>query len=280
MNNKITFKNNNKIIETNNKKYILKRKNQTEEKVLNYLKNKNYEYFLFPETYEKNYDLYRYTEINLPNQDKAIELIYLMSMLHIKTTTFEQINIDKTKELYEETLNHINYLKAYYLDLQDYIETKIFMSPAEQVLMFNISKLYKALNYSEQKITAWYNEKNNKKTDRFVQLHNNLSLSNIIKDEKSYLVNWEKSKKGIPIYDFLNFYQNHYFELEMNSLFKQYQSKFQFTPDEKYLFQALISIPQKLSFEKDNYINTINAKKVIEYIEKTNIFLSENYKED
>ena len=50
--------------------------------------------------------------------------------------------------------------------------------------------------------------------------------------------------------------------------------------DETNLFQALISIPPKLTFEKTNYINTINAKKVIDYIEKTNTFLSENYKED
>ena len=280
MKNKITFKNNNKLVEIDNKKYILKKKNQIEENIHEYLKSKDYEYFLSPETCKNNYDLYRYIETTLPNQDRAIELIYLMSILHNKTTTFENINIDRVKEIYEETIQYINYLRAYYLDLQDFIETKVFMSPAEQVLMFNISKLYKALNYAEQKINSWYDEKSTKKTERFVQLHNNLSLDNIIKEKNTYLINWEKSQKGIAIYDFLNFYKKHYFEVEMTSLFKQYQSKFQFFIDETNLFQALISIPPKLTFEKTNYINTINAKKVIDYIEKTNTFLSENYKED
>ncbi len=280
MKSRILYKNNLKLVEVDNQKYILKKTNQNEHDVYNYLRSKDYHNFLPPVEKTSTYDLYQYINTELPTQDKAIELIYLMSMLHIKTTTFQEITLDKVKEQYEETIQKITYLRDYYLDQQDYIETKVFMSPAEQLLMRNISKIYKALNYAEYKINSWYELKSKQKTERIVQLHNNLTTKNILKSQNSYLINWEKSKKGLVVYDFLNFYHNHYFEMEMTSLFREYQAKYKYTADETLLFQSLISLPPKLTFEKTNYINTLNARKVIDYVEITNVFLSEYYKED
>ena len=154
------------------------------------------------------------------------------------------------------------------------------MSPAEQLLMNNISKFYKTLNYAEQKIDCWYFEKEKQKQERVVQLHNNLELDHFLIEENRYLINWDKSTKGIPVFDFLIFYKNEYQTLEMNSLFELYQSKYSFYKEEMYLFQALISIPEKITFEKTNYINTLNTKKVIIYIDKTNDFLSKYNKKD
>lgn len=280
MKSRILYKNNLKLVEVDNQKYILKKTNQNEHDIYNYLRSKDYNNFLPPVEKTSTYDLYQYINTELPTQDKAIELIYLMSMLHIKTTTFQEITLDKVKELYEETIQKITYLRDYYLDQQDYIETKIFMSPAEQLLMRNISKIYKALNYAEYKINSWYELKSKQKTERIVQLHNNLTTKNVLKSQNSYLINWENSKKGLVVYDFLNFYHNHYFEMEMTSLFREYQAKYKYTADETLLFQSLISLPPKLTFEKTNYINTLNARKVIDYVEITNVFLSEYYKED
>ena len=154
------------------------------------------------------------------------------------------------------------------------------MSPAEQLLINNISKFYKALNYAEQKIDSWYFEKENQKQERVVQLHNNLELDHFLKEEQPYLINWDKSTRGIPIFDFLIFYKKEYQTLEMNSLFDLYQSKYSFYKDELLLFQSLISIPEKITFEKTNYINTLNTKKVIIYIDKTNDFLSKYNEKD
>ena len=149
------------------------------------------------------------------------------------------------------------------------------MSPAEQLLMINISKFYKALNYAEHKIDLWYTKKENQKQERTVQLHNNLSLNHILKEEIPYIINWDKSKRGIPIFDFLIFYKKEYMDLEMNSLFNLYQNKYSFYPEEKLLFESLISIPEKIILNKTNYINTVNTKKIITYIDKTSQFLSE-----
>lgn len=275
MKNKISYKNKTKIIKKDDQKYIYKIKKRDKSELYSYLKSKDFINYLPYVEMTNEHEVYRYVDEQLTSkEDKAIELIYTLSMLHIKTTTYQEIDIDKTKEIYEETKSKITYLRTYYLDLQDYIETKIYMSPAELLLMKNISKFYKALNYAEQKIDAWYQEKTKLKNERVVQLHNNLTLEHFLKEEIPYFINWDKSKKDLVIFDFLNFYKNEYHSLEMTSLFDIYQSKYKFSIDELLLFQSLISIPDKLTFSKTNYINTLEVKNVIVYIDKTRDFLS------
>ena len=123
-------------------------------------------------------------------------------------------------------------------------------------------------------------KKETKKIERIALIHNNLRINHFLKDTKEYIISWDKSKKDYIIYDFLNFYKNEYNEIEVISLFNLYQSKYKYTEDETLLFQALIAIPPKVELKKTNYINTIEVKKIITYVEKTNKFLSEYYKED
>ena len=281
MKNKITYLSKSKVVIDDDKKYIYKVRRDDKEELYKYLKSKNFLNFL-PYTEKNNhYEIYRYIEDSkLPKEDKAIELIYILSLLHTKTTIYQDINIDKIKELYEQTKEHINYLKTYYLDLQDYIETKIFMSPAEYLLMQNISKFYRALNYSDYKIDEWYALKEKEKTERIVQLHNNATLDHFLKEENSYLINWDYAKKDYVIYDFLKFYKNEYLDLEMTSLFDLYQTKYEYTKDELLLFESFISIMPKITFSKTNYINTLEVRTIINYVDKTNEFLSKYYEKN
>lgn len=281
MNSNISYRKNAKLITKNDQKYIYKIKRNDKTNIYNYLKNKEFHNYLPYTELTNEYEVYRYLNDNLTQkEDKAIELIYTLSMLHIKTTIYQEIDIDKTKEIYENTKSKINELRIYYLDLQDYIETKIYMSPAESLLMKNISKFYKSLQYAEHKIDLWYQEKIKLKRERLVQLHNNIKLEHFLVDDIPYFISWDKSEKGLVIFDFLSFYQNEHQELEMSSLFDIYQSKYKFSPDELLLFQALIAIPTKVTFTKTNYINTLEVKKRVDYIEKTNEFLSKYYEKN
>ena len=107
-------------------------------------------------------------------------------------------------------------------------------------------------------------------SERQVLLHNKVSLDHFIKSENNYLINWTNSNKGNVVYDFLYFFRNDYKQLEMINLFKIYQSKYPYTDDEKFLFQALIQIPWKVTFEENNYINTLKVKELLDYLEKAN----------
>lgn len=274
MKTKIRYKNKVKLIEKDDNKYIYKIKKSDKKDLYQYLLNIKFINFLPLKETNNQYEIYNYIEDEyITNDEKAIDIINVLISLHVKTTTYQEISIEEIKTLYENTKKNIKYLRNYYLDLQDYIETKVYMSPAEQLLMNNISKFYKALNYAEEKIEQWYIEKEQQKQERTVQLHNNLSLDHIIKKDIPYIISWDKSKRGNPIYDFLYFYKKEYNNLEMNYLFNLYQDKYSFYPEEKMLFESLISIPEKISFQKTNYINTINAKSIIDYVDKTNEFL-------
>lgn len=280
MKRKIIYKSNTQIILEENKQYVKKVKRSNKQELFKYLKSKGFKNYLTTIEETKEYEMYRYiSEDNLPIEDKAIEIINNMSLLHILTTTYQENNQSKITELYKQTDTTLLELKNYYLELQDYIETKEFFSPAEHLLMNNISNIYKALNYSKSKLEEWYQIVQNNKSIRYVQLHNNISLEHSLKEDILYFINWDISKKDLAIYDFINFYKNDFQVLDMNSLFQIYQSKFNYTEDEQLLFETIISIPPKINFTKNNYINTLKARYVVNYLEKTNIFLLKDNKE-
>ena len=66
----------------------------------------------------------------------------------------------------------------------------------------------------------------------------------------------------------------------MKSLFELYQSKYQYTPSEKLLFESLILIPPKLKFKKDNLVNTITTRKFVNYVLKSLSFVLKDNEED
>lgn len=271
-----------KVICNNDKKYVYKSKVKNKDKIFKYLKSKGFENYLEYERETEKYEIYPFLkEVEIPQEDKAQELIYLLSLLHIKTTTYQEIDVTETQEIYENNQNKIQELRKMYYELQDSIETKIFMSPEEQLLMNNISNFYKALNYAEHKLEAWYKEKKQEKTERTTQLHNNISLKHfLISTEKKVIIDWEQSSRGQVIYDFLNFYKNEFNNLEMISLFKLYQSKYMYTKSEQLLFESLIAIPPKIEFNNTHIINTINTRIAVNYVNKTSGFLSEYNKEN
>ena len=279
---KISYNNKTKIIYTNNGKYTLKVKKSDNHDIYQYLDNHNFQNYLRQINDPKDpYEIHPYIEEkNIDKETKAIDLIYTLSLLHNKTTTYQEINLDALKENYEATTNRINHLLSYYYDLQDYIENKVYMSPAEYLLIRNINLIYISLNSSKQHIDKWYQLKLKQKKERQVFLHNNLSLDHFLEGENSYLINWKRSHQGNPVYDFIDFYKNEYQDLEMESLYNIYQSKYQYTQDEKLLFYAIIQIPWKITFKDTNYTNTLNVKKLLDYLSKTKELISKQYEKD
>lgn len=278
----IRYLNSAKIIETEDENYVIKTRKRELESLFQYLNIKNFSNYLpLENSPTEPLEIYRYIEEDKINDsDKAIELVYIMSMLHIKTTTYENINLDNIKKIYEDILNKLNYLQMYYFELQDNIENREYMSPAEYLLIRNISKIYAAINFSKQTIEKWYQEKKTQKKERQVMLHNNLKLEHFLKKNNSYIINWNKARKGIVVYDFLNFYKNEYLTLEMESLFDIYKSKYQYTHTEQLLFYSLLAIPPKVELKTTNYLNTIEVRNLLTYLDKTNQLILKEYKEN
>lgn len=275
----IEEKKNIRIVDTDKGKYVLKKRFSKEDGLYDYLKNKNFDFILEKEQIDE-YNVYPFIEeANEENEEKAIDVVYILSILHNKTLFYRNIVLDKVKECYENYNDKIDYLNYYYHDLQDMIEQKVYMSPAEYLLIRNISLIYSALNFSKQKLYEWYQEKIKQKKERVVLLHNRPSLDHILVGNVKRLISWENYSKDSPIYDFLYFYQKNYLDVEMTSLFQIYQSKFQYTYDEYLLFESLVSIPNKIEFTTNNYKDTVNTYDLIKYVEITrNFILKENEK--
>lgn len=267
-----------KIIETDQGSYVIKPKHRHDKQQLyEYLSSRSFDYFPAPENdlLEDEYEIYPFIEeITTPKEQKAIDLIYMISLLHNKTTFYKEIDLDDIKNFYEETLNRLNYLEQYYFDLQNIIEGHVYMSPSEYLLIRNMSKIYSVIYFCKHSLESWYHIISKKKKERFVLLHNNLELDHLIKNKNTYLISWDKAKADIPIYDFYHFYKKHYLDCDFISLFQIYESKYPLLKEEKILLFLLLSIPEKVVLEYDEYENCRQISNMLLYLDKTSEFIS------
>lgn len=253
---RFTIKNNAKIIDTDKGCFVIKEKKGSNLNELErYLNSRSFNYLprIISEENDK-YDISEYIkEINIPDEQKASDIISLLSLLHNKTTFYKEIDSGEYKKIYEEIDSKINYLFNYYNDLITIIEDKVYMSPSEYLLARNISKIFATLYFCKNEIKSWYNIVKDKKKMRFVTNHNNISLDHLVRGETPYLVSWNKSKTDLPIFDFMSFYNKGYHNLNYNELLNQYEEKYPLFEEEKKLLFVLISIPDKIDFTNEEY---------------------------
>lgn len=275
---RLTIKNKTKILDTNRGTLVFKNKdnNINLTNTFNYLESRAFNNYAKRVFENNNYDVYEYINgYNEPNEQKILDLINLLTILHYKTTFYKEVDIDYFKEIYENTINKIEYIYNYYTDIISLIETSIYMSPVEYLIARNISKIYESLNYSKENINKWYELVKDKRRIRVVNIHNNLSLEHYIKSDKPYLISWEKSKIDNPIYDLYNLYLNHYLDFDFNELFINYESKYPLLNEERILLFSLLTIPWKFEFNDTEYNLCKNARKLFDYLYKTEKLVTE-----
>ena len=266
--NKITILSNAKIVD--NKVVVKERKNDDIDKTYSYLKSRSFDYFPEPIAMLDKYELYPYIDSGYePKEQKAMDLMYLLSLLHSKTTFYREVDIDRNKEIYENIVNDLDYLNNYYSDLITSIEKEIYMAPSSYLIARNINIIFESIYYSRNMIESWYKKIENNKNERVVNIHNNITLDHYIKSEKPYLISWNKSRIDSPIYDLLSFYKNHYLELDFDDLFNYYESSYPLKEEEKLLLFSYMSIPDKIELENDEYRMCIKINKMIDYLYKT-----------
>lgn len=273
--NKITLLTNAKIID--NKIVVKEIKNKELPKTYNYLKSRSFDYFPEPIDIQDNYEIYPYIKNNYePKEQKAMDLMYLLSLLHSKTTFYREVDIDHNKEIYETITNNIEYLNNYYTNLIEAIENQNYMSPSSYLIARNINLIFESIYYAKESIDTWYKKIENNKNERVVNIHNNITLDHYIKNEKPYLISWNKSKIDSPIYDLLSFYKNHNLELDFDDLLHYYESNYPLKEEEKLLLFSQMAIPDKIELENNEYKMCIKINKMIDYLYKTNILIT-NY---
>jgi hypothetical protein len=272
---KVTF------ADTNLGRIVIKNSGFVKEDILNYLKSRNFNYY--PEIISKNNDFYitKYIEnVDMPDSQKMADMINLVALLHSKTTFYEVADEDDYKKIYEDITSNIEYLKLFYNEYMDIIEMKVFMSPSEYLLAQNISKIMGALNFCSNEIEQWYEMVKEKKKQRLVVLHNNLDLNHFIRSDMPYLVNWEKSKIEAPIFDLYKLYKKYASKFDFAEILHQYEMAYKLLPEEKKLLFILISLPEKMDVQTNEYKMCREVNNLIKKQIYTESFISPYYLEN
>lgn len=196
----------------------------------------------------------------------GIELIKTMATLHNKTIFYKDVSKNKYQEIYDKILENIEYLKEYYEKIIDEIECENYMSPSHYLFARNYSIILGSLKYSESELKKWFSLVKDKSNERVCIVHNNISKDHFIKGDKNYLISWEKHLVDTPILDLYKFYKKDGFKMNFKALYEEYNIIMQLSNEEDKLFKILISIPPRMEFIDDEFLNTIYVKDNFKYI--------------
>lgn len=262
--NRITYKSNSIIIETPLGLFII---NEDNIKTYDYLLSRGFDYLLPIIDYDNSSVLFKYEKgLDYDINEKALDYIKLLSLLHNKTSYYITINKDDNKKIYEELNKYIDDLKIYYDDLASLIENKEYYSPNEYLFIRNISVIYKNIFMLKDKLNTWYEKNKNNTRKRVCTLYNNYDLNNLIKTKNNiYLYDFSKSYIDSPIYDLNNFYKKYYNIFDFKDLYKVYTKVFELNDYEKDLLLILNLLPPKIIIAND-------IKNIIDIKNKINRF--------
>lgn len=275
-NNKLTLLKSVRLINNNENKYILKRKNNNIKDIYNYLNSRSFDYYPKLLNENNNYNMFEYIEdYKEPYEQKTLDMMSLLSLLHSKTTFYKEIDYEDYKYIYESTLELINDNYNYYNIMLENIENQIYMSPSSYLLARNITKIFNSLNYCKVNIDKWYDMVKEKNKVRMVLIHNNLELDHYIKKDKPYFISWDKSKIDMPIIDLYVFYRKHYLNFDFYELFKYYESRYPLLEEERLLLFIYLSIPDKIELDNNEYNLCKKIRRFLDYHYKTEKLITE-----
>lgn len=259
------------IIDTNNGKYVFKQ-SKIDLDILHYLKSRNFDYMpnFINDIRQDEYQITEHIQgFDIPEEQKILDLILLVSLLHSKTTHYKEIDLNDFEQIYEDIDNNLNYLYSYYTDIITLIESKVFMSPSEYLLARNISKIYESIDSCKGQLEQWHDLIKDKRKQRNVVLHNNLNLDHFIRTESSYLISWDKAKIGSPVFDLYKLYRNHALDFDFSDILNEYETHYPLMEDEKRLLFILISMPNLIEFNDTEYNMCVKISKEIDIIYKS-----------
>ena len=266
-----TIKGNVTFLHTTSGNFVVKKKNNDIKSLYNYLKSRNFDYF--PDLIDDSrneVNVFEYIEdVSMPREQKAQDLINVVSLLHNKTTYYKVVSDDTFKSIYETVKSNIDYLGNYYENLINKIKNIEYMSPSEYLIIRNSSKIFSCLDFCGQELNNWFELVKEEKKQRVSLVHNNLSLEHFVKNDKDYLISWDKSKIDNPVLDLIKFYQNNYFELDFETLFNAYLNKYPLTESEKKLLFVVISLPKKVEIANNEFSTCKSIRNVLDYLYKT-----------
>lgn len=259
------------IINTTLGDYVLKNKKEGLKELFAYLNSRGFNNY--PKMLSDNrseYNIYEYLEdTQMPKEQRSIDLISLVSNLHHKTNYYKEVSQDKYQEIYDNIKSNIDYLKEYYDNIYDTFFKNIYHSPSQTLLLNNYYKINASLAFCESELNNWFDLVKEETRQRVAIVHNNLSLDHFIENDENYLISWDNFKVDTPVLDLVSFYKNSSLDLNFKDVLDTYLDHYPLNESEKKLFFILISIPAKIEFKQNEFNNTHELRKSLDYLFKT-----------
>ena len=205
-------------------------------------------------------------DISFNKEQKLMDMIEIVALLHTKTISFKDITLDKYKELYDNLNNNINYSFNYYEERFNQYIQKEYNTPSEFLLLRNYSIIYEAFYYCLDMLDKWYVLVKDKTKQRVSLIHNNLKLEHFIHNTDSYLISWDNYRYDTPIIDLSNLYKNEWENVSFLDVFSEYNNSFELLEEEKILFNILVSTPYIDEKYINEYDECVKYRKLINYL--------------
>ena len=260
------------VTSSDGKRYYIK-DNNSDSSIFKYLEDIDYPYYLKKINDDNDsFELYYYYDNNVDDDYKiGKEMVSALVLLHNRTYSFSE-NVD-LKNYIEEYSLLIDKTMKYYLDIHDYIDELDFLSPQFYLLLLNISKIYNLINLSKKKLDILLSK--DKLSIRKVICVGDCSISNFSSGDKKCFIDWGLSSNNYIVFDLVSLYKSNINNIDVNKLFINYCKEVILSQDEKNFLFCIICIPDIISFSKNNYFDTLNVRKLIDYVDKTYSFVLE-----
>ena len=277
---KVTVKGKTKIFNTSSGNYVIKEKCEKNIKELyKYLSSRSFDYY--PKLIEDNrtdVNVFEYIEdTSIDDEQKLLDLINVISLLHNKTSYYKEVTNDKIKSIYEELLGRVLFIEEYFNKIIYDIEDNIFISPSGNLLLNNSSKIFESLTFLKNEIEEWYKISIDTNKSRVSLIHNNLELEHYIKNKDDYLISWDHYKIDSPILDIVRLYKSVYLNMNFSEALNLYMENFTLTDSEKKLLFIMLVLPDEINLTKDELKNVSIVRKYLDYIYKTEDLIRQYY---
>ncbi len=268
------------IVDSTSGSFVIKNKKDDRVKeAYRYLMSRSFDYFPpMVEEDRSDANVFAYLEDTpMPIEQKALDMIEIVSLLHNKTTYYKEITENNLKEIYDNLKGNILYAKNYYDEIYNILVEKIFHSPSDYLLLRNLYKIFAAIDFCLEELDSWYDKVKDNKKERVVLNHNNLEMDHFIRNTKGYLVSWDYARIDSPVLDLIHFYQKEYMNLDFESLFQKYFKSYPFNDEEKQLLFITLSVPPIIKLEGSEFQKVRYLRKQLDYIFKTEMLVQKFY---
>lgn len=253
--------------------YVIKDKGSKDlEYLFNYLKSKNFYYIPDISLKDGQYYYSYVLDNSITDEDKYLELIRVVSLLHQSTSYQKSVSKEKYDTLYNSISDYIDYYLTYFYDYLLLIEPKEDNNIFELFFMNNYSYIINYFRDIKFYLDKWYDLIKDHNSERVCIIHNNLSLNHFIMGKDKVLVSWDSYMIDSPLIDVNKLIKNEYLKIDVEKVVKEYISNMDLSSEELLLLKIVILLPFSIEFNKgDNLDKFKKLSFYISYLKKCSL---------